>query len=189
VPTRHLRDRTGPPRTPGRTRLRTGPLSRELGTYTAVKARFWPWRPGESPYNLLRCSHFARKRPGAGPAAPALRVRHAGPGRTSRPRARMPAPAPIAFNILVYCFQYTIHLRAIYCAITIHYCSSTSRPRVRMPAPAPVAIIYYHLLSFAVRILFITIQLPSITVQSLSITIQLQGYLAHTKHPPPLGPP
>ena len=43
-------------------RLFGGPLSSEDGTYTAVKARFWPWLSGESHQNLARCSLFARTR-------------------------------------------------------------------------------------------------------------------------------
>ena len=37
------------------------PTSSEYGTYKTVTAGFWPWLEGESPYNLLRCSLFARK--------------------------------------------------------------------------------------------------------------------------------
>ena len=30
--------------------------SAELGTHKTVRTRFWSWRPGESPSNLVRCS-------------------------------------------------------------------------------------------------------------------------------------
>ena len=50
----------GPPRPPS-----TPPLApRTCGTYKTVKARFWPWPSGKSPYNLTSCSLFARKRTG-----------------------------------------------------------------------------------------------------------------------------
>ena len=32
----------------------------EYGTYKPVKARFWSWPPGDSRWNLLSCSVFAR---------------------------------------------------------------------------------------------------------------------------------
>ena len=38
------------------------PLCFEHGTYKTVKARFWPWHSGESPWNVLSCSLFVRKR-------------------------------------------------------------------------------------------------------------------------------
>jgi hypothetical protein len=38
------------------------PLSSEYETYKTVKVRFWPWRSGRRPCNLLSCSHFARQR-------------------------------------------------------------------------------------------------------------------------------
>ena len=31
-----------------------GPLLSEFGTYETVKARFWPWLSGESPWNLFK---------------------------------------------------------------------------------------------------------------------------------------
>jgi len=36
----------------------------EYVTYKTVKARFWPWLAGKSPYNVLSCSLFARQRRG-----------------------------------------------------------------------------------------------------------------------------
>ena len=33
----------------------------ERGTYKTVKARFWPWLRGTSPYIVLSCPPFARK--------------------------------------------------------------------------------------------------------------------------------
>jgi len=42
--------------------LRDSPMSSELCTYKTVKARFWPWLSGKSPYFFGRCSLFARKR-------------------------------------------------------------------------------------------------------------------------------
>jgi len=38
------------------------PLSSVHGTYTPVKARFWPCLSGKSPYSTLSCSGFAGKR-------------------------------------------------------------------------------------------------------------------------------
>jgi len=32
------------------------------GTCKTVKAKFWPWLSGKSPYNRLSCSLFARTR-------------------------------------------------------------------------------------------------------------------------------
>ena len=32
------------------------------GTYKTVRARFWPWLSGKSPYNLLSCSLLRRRR-------------------------------------------------------------------------------------------------------------------------------
>ena len=40
------------------------PLSScQFGTCKTVTAGFWPWLPGESPYNVLSCSNFARQHP------------------------------------------------------------------------------------------------------------------------------
>ena len=38
------------------------PLSSEYGTYTTVKARFWPFLSGKTPQTLLSGSNLARKR-------------------------------------------------------------------------------------------------------------------------------
>ena len=37
-------------------------IQHAFGTYKTVKARFWPWLWGRSPYFSLKCSLFARKR-------------------------------------------------------------------------------------------------------------------------------
>jgi len=38
----------------GRSTSQTLPMSSEYGTYRTVKARFWPWLSGTSPYNILK---------------------------------------------------------------------------------------------------------------------------------------